>query len=145
MDDALRNAIEQGQRAGMRYRLEPPRLAPQGASGARLGHRPGSSLEFMDHRDYQPGDDIRRIDWAGYARSDRLVVRLYREEVSPHMDLLVDGSRSMNLSGTAKARAAVGLAAAMATAAANHNFTHALWWAGQAVRRIGQRGDEPVT
>jgi uncharacterized protein (DUF58 family) len=136
-------AIRQGQRAGARYRLEPPRLAPQGLAGARLGHRSGSSLEFMDHREYQPGDDIRRIDWAGYARSDRLIVKRYREEVSPHLDLLVDGSRSMKLAGSAKAAAALGLAAALATAAAEHHFTHTLWWAGQAVRRASQPGDQP--
>jgi uncharacterized protein (DUF58 family) len=145
MDALYRQALLDGERAGARYRLEPPRLAPQGASGARLGHRPGSSLEFMDHRDYQPGDDIRRIDWSGYARSDRLTVKLYREEVSPHLDLLVDGSRSMKLSGTSKAAAVLGLAGAMVAAAGNHNFTHALWWAGEAVRRIGGAGDRPAT
>lgn len=145
MDDADRQALFAGERSGVRYRLEPPRLAPLGTAGSRLGHRAGSSLEFMDHRDYQPGDDIRRIDWSGYARSDRLIVKLYREEVSPHMDLLVDGSRSMKLAGTAKAHATLGLAAALATAASNHSFTHALWWASEGVRRIGGPWDRPGT
>jgi len=145
MDATYRQALLAGERAGVRYRLEPPRLAPQGAAGARLGHRTGSSLEFMDHREYQPGDDIRRIDWSGYARSDRLIVKLYREEVSPHLDLLVDGSRSMNLAGSSKAQAALGLAGAIVAAASNHAFTHALWWAGDAVRRIGGPGDRPAT
>lgn len=145
MDDADRQALIEGERSGVRYRLEPPRLAPLGTAGARLGHRAGSSLEFMDHRDYQPGDDIRRIDWSGYARSDRLTVKLYREEVSPHMDLLVDGSRSMKLANSAKAHATLGLAAAMTTAASNHAFTHALWWASEGVRRIGGTSDRPTT
>lgn len=145
MNDADRQAIYDGERSGMRYRLEPPRLAPLGTAGSRLGHRSGSSLEFMDHREYQPGDDIRRIDWSGYARSDRLIVKLYREEVSPHMDLLVDGSRSMKLADSAKAHATLGLAAAMTTAASNHAFTHALWWASEGVRRIGGASDLPAT
>lgn len=145
MNDADRQALMAGQRIGMRYRLEPPRLAPLGSAGSRLGHRSGSSLEFMDHRDYQPGDDIRRIDWSGYARSDRLIVKLYREEVSPHLDLLVDGSRSMKLADSDKAHATLGLAAAMAEAASNHSFTHALWWASEGVRRIGGVSDRPAT
>lgn len=145
MDDHDRLALQEGERSGVRYRLQPPRLAPLGNAGSRLGHRAGSSLEFMDHREYQPGDDIRRIDWSGYARSDRLIVKLYREEVSPHMDLLVDGSRSMKLAGSAKAHATLGLAAALVTAAGNHSFTHALWWASEGVRRIGGPSDRPGT
>ena len=94
-----------GRQAGLRYALSLPRIAPTGLTGAQLGHRPGSSLEFMDHRDYQPGDDLRRIDWSAYARTDRLTVKLYREEVSPHLDIMLDGSRSMNLESTAKLQA----------------------------------------
>jgi hypothetical protein len=46
-----------------------------------------------------------------YARSDRLIVKLFREEVTPHLDLILDGSRSMNLADTAKAGAVARLAA----------------------------------
>ncbi len=42
-----------------------------------------------------PGDDPRRIDWFSSARTDRLIVRLYREEVSPFFDVIVDASASM--------------------------------------------------
>ncbi|MEJ0091561.1 MAG: hypothetical protein WDM80_17670 [Limisphaerales bacterium] len=51
--------------------------------------------------------------------TDRLTVKLYREEVTPHLDLILDGSRSMNLDGTAKASAVAKLSALLATAAAN--------------------------
>jgi len=84
-----------GERAGMRYALSVPHNAPFGTTGSQMANRPGSSLEFMDHREYQPGDDLRRIDWSAFARSDRLTVKLYREEVCPHLDVLIDGSRSM--------------------------------------------------
>ncbi|MCP4711656.1 MAG: DUF58 domain-containing protein, partial [Planctomycetes bacterium] len=53
-----------GQQAGARYSLVTPRNIPEGLTGAKMGNRPGSSLEFMDHREYQPGDDLRRIDWS---------------------------------------------------------------------------------
>ena len=76
---------------------------PRAPAGERLGGQGvGSSVEFMDFREYAPGDDLRRLDWAAYARTDRLVTRLYREEVTPHCDLLVDASASMDLPGTAQ-------------------------------------------
>ncbi len=132
MDEAARDALADGRRAGARYAVAGPRRAPAGLAGWDLANRPGSSLEFMDHRGYQPGDDLRRIDWAAYARSDRLSVKLYRQEVDPHVDVLLDGSRSMALAETAKARAALGLAAILATAAENAGYAHRLWLAGEA-------------
>jgi len=66
-----------------------------GRVGERLGAGTGSSLEFQDYRPYTPGDDLRHVDWAAYARSEVLAVRLYREEVAPRIDLVIDISRSM--------------------------------------------------
>jgi uncharacterized protein (DUF58 family) len=68
-----------------------------GRVGERLGSGTGSSLEFQDYRPYTPGDDLRHVDWAGYARSELLAVRLYREEVAPRIDLVLDISRSMGV------------------------------------------------
>ena len=52
----------------------------------------------MDFRDYVPGDDLRHVDWSAYARSDQLKVRLYREEIAPALDIVVDTSPSMAVS-----------------------------------------------
>ena len=131
MDNATHQYLLAGQRAGMMYALTPPPGAPVGLAGAQLANRPGSSLEFMDHREYQPGDDMRRIDWAAYARTDRLIVKLYRQEVNPHADILVDASLSMRLEATAKHEATVGLAALLAAAAGNAGFSHCLWMGRQ--------------
>ena len=79
----------------------------------------------MEHRDYQPGDDLRRMNWSAYARSDKLVVKVFRQEVCPHFDLVIDGSRSMMLEGTQKLRATLGLAAALACAAENSGYSPA--------------------
>ncbi len=76
-------------------RLALPRTPIGGRLGERLGSGTGSSLEFQDHRSYAPGDDLRHVDWAAYARSEVLAVRLYREEVAPRVDLVLDVSRSM--------------------------------------------------
>ena len=80
---------------GARYALRWAELPWRGAAGERLGKGVGSSLEFQERRAYVPGDDVRHLDWAAYARSDQLMVRLYREEILPRIDLVVDGSRSM--------------------------------------------------
>jgi uncharacterized protein (DUF58 family) len=55
----------------------------------------GSSAEFAQHREYISGDELRRIDWKVYARSDRLVVKEMIEETTLACHLLVDASESM--------------------------------------------------
>jgi len=82
-------------RAAAAFRLSIPRTPIGGRVGERLGSGTGSSLEFQDYRPYAPGDDLRHVDWAAYARSELLAVRLYREEVTPRIDLVLDVSRSM--------------------------------------------------
>jgi uncharacterized protein (DUF58 family) len=142
-NDECRSYLIEGERAGMRYALEPPRAASAALAGMRLGREAGASLEFRDHRDYQPGDDLRRIDWSAFARSDRLTVKLYREEISPHLDIVLDGSRSMAIEDTAKARAAIGLAAVFAVAAANAGYSHNVWLARARVEPVANGSNRP--
>jgi uncharacterized protein (DUF58 family) len=61
----------------------------------------GPSVEFRDYRDYQPGDDLRRVDWRLYARSDRLSVKRYEQETNARCYLLCDTSASMGYRGSA--------------------------------------------
>jgi uncharacterized protein (DUF58 family) len=143
VNEAFQQYLRAGERAGARYALAVPRQSALGATGLQLGARAGSSLEFRDHRDYQPGDDLRRIDWNAFARSDRLTLKLFREEINPHCDLVLDGSRSMNLRESAKAEAALGLAALLAVAAANAGFTHNVWLAGERCRPLTHGGARP--
>jgi uncharacterized protein (DUF58 family) len=55
----------------------------------------GFSVEFVQHREYVPGDDIRHIDWKGYGRSERYTIKQYEQETNFAAHLLVDASRSM--------------------------------------------------
>jgi uncharacterized protein (DUF58 family) len=55
----------------------------------------GFSVEFVQHREYVPGDDIRHIDWKSYGRSERYTIKQYEQETNFIAHLLVDGSRSM--------------------------------------------------
>lgn len=144
MSETFRQFLLAGERAGMRYALVVPRATASGSTGMQLGQRAGSSLEFREHRDYQPGDDLRRIDWNHFARSDKLTVKLYREEISPHLDIVLDGSRSMALAGSAKPQAAIGLSAALAVAAANAGYAHRAWLAREVCAPLANSENRPA-
>ena len=55
----------------------------------------GVSMEFAEHRAYMPGDDIRRIDWRLYARTDRFYIKQYEAETNADLAFLLDVSASM--------------------------------------------------
>lgn len=55
----------------------------------------GQSIEFLQHREYAPGDDLRRIDWKVWAKQDRLYVKQYEEETNLRATLVVDVSAGM--------------------------------------------------
>jgi len=80
----------------------------------RRTKKSGSGVEFADHRDYQPGDDFRYLDWNVYQRFERLLLRLYEEEEDLAIYLIVDASASMGFHGGQKLRYAKRLAAALA-------------------------------
>jgi uncharacterized protein (DUF58 family) len=56
----------------------------------------GQSVEFLQHREYARGDDLRRVDWKVWGRQDRLTVKEFEEETDLRLTLLVDGSASMD-------------------------------------------------
>ncbi|HWC45777.1 MAG TPA: DUF58 domain-containing protein [Casimicrobiaceae bacterium] len=70
-------------------------------SGLHRSPRKGFSVEFAEYRPYQPGDDLRYIDWKIAARSDRWVVRQYEEETNLRASIVLDVSKSMAWSGAA--------------------------------------------
>src|SRR5262245_43080494 len=59
----------------------------------------GFSVEFAEHRQYYPGDEIRHIDWRAVAKTDRYYVKEYEEETNLKAHLLVDASGSMAYKG----------------------------------------------
>jgi len=96
-----------------RFRPVLAHVPPRGAAGDRLARSSGSSLEFHDRRTYQPGDDVRHVDWRAVARTDQLVTRVWREEILARVELLVDVSRSVGLD-PAKAQLVTDLVALLA-------------------------------
>ena len=65
-------------------------------SGSHRSPYFGQSVEFVQHRGYLPGDDVRHIDWKVWARQDRLVIKQYEEDTNLRCCLLLDASESMS-------------------------------------------------
>lgn len=94
-----------------------PRIRPSsGLSGHYKSGKKGTSIEFSDIREYLPGDDIRRIDWNAYARTEKLFVKLFMDEREAHYHILLDMSRSMDIpqEKSVKARRIAGMLAWLA-------------------------------
>ena len=77
------------------FRLPLRQRVWRGGSGDFMGRGTGSSLDFQDHRAYAPGDDPRHINWQAYARTGQYSMKLFREEVRPLIDIVLDVSPSM--------------------------------------------------
>jgi uncharacterized protein (DUF58 family) len=99
---AFREVVE---RAAAGLALALPRGPQRGKVGEVRAASVGSSLELHDFRAYQPGDDLRQVDWNARARLGELVVRVRQDEVSPRVEVLLDASASMGLSPAKAARA----------------------------------------
>ncbi len=80
----------------------------------RRTKKSGSGVEFADHREYQPGDDFRYLDWNVYQRFDKLLLRLFEEEEDLAIYFIVDASGSMSFGDAKKLRYAKRVAAALA-------------------------------
>jgi uncharacterized protein (DUF58 family) len=85
-----------------------------------LGQGTGSSIDFQDQRPYLPGDDPRHINWQAYARTGAYTMKLYRQEVTPRVDVLFDATSSMFL-----------------TAAKASRTWELLYWCAESALRLG--------
>ena len=71
-------------------------------SGVHRSPFKGFSIEFAEHRQYTPGDEIRHIDWRAFGKTDRYYIKEYEEETNLKAYLLVDASGSMGFKGKGK-------------------------------------------
>ena len=67
--------------------------------GRHRSPRRGESTEFYDYKNYTPGDDLRRLDWKAFARTDRLFIRRFQHEADLSIHVIVDSSASMDFEG----------------------------------------------
>jgi uncharacterized protein (DUF58 family) len=68
-------------------------------SGRHRSKQLGGAAEFVDYREYAPGEDLRRLDWKVLARTQRPVVRLYQDETNLIATIVIDASGSMRFGG----------------------------------------------
>lgn len=101
----------------LRFRVRPARLSA--LAGAYHGARPGTGLTFAELRAYEPGDDVRHLDWNVTARQGKPYVRRYIEERTLTLRLIVDVSVSLQFEqeGATKADRAAQAAALLAATA----------------------------
>jgi len=85
-----------------------------GMQGNNRSRKYGHSVEFADYQRYQPGDDLRYIDWNLYARMDKLLIKLFQDESNLIIYILVDKSKSMDYGQPNKFEYALKVAAALA-------------------------------
>ena len=64
--------------------------------GQHRSMRKGSSMDFAQHRSYQPGDDLRRIDWRVFGRTDRFYVKEFEADTNASVIFALDSSASMD-------------------------------------------------
>lgn len=81
--------------------------------GKHLVSTYGQTVEFADYREYQLGDDIRRIDWNLYSRFEKYYLKLFTDERQMHVQIFLDCSASMGKDNPRKSAYAVAVAAAM--------------------------------
>jgi uncharacterized protein (DUF58 family) len=113
-----------------------PLLARTAMEGSVSGHHKsphrGSSVEFAEYRNYAPGDDIRRLDWRVFARSDRFYLKEFEAETNLRCYLVLDASASMKFGAAPGGKLAYAkrLAATLAYLAAHQGDAVGLWRAG---------------
>ncbi len=82
--------------------------------GDHLARKRGGSAEFLEHRPYAPGDDLRRLDWLAFARTGEPVMKLFRAEEDAVVRLVVDASASLDAGEPSKLLTAKKIAASVA-------------------------------
>jgi uncharacterized protein (DUF58 family) len=119
------------------------RVIVEGAlSGLHRAAVHGSSVEFAEHKEYSPGDELRHVDWKAYAKLDRYYVKQYEQESQLTVYLVLDASASMAF-GTAerlKSDVAEGVAQVVGRSATRHGGRLAVLTAGGAERTLPPRG-----
>jgi len=98
--------------------------------------RVARGIEPGGRRDYVAGDDVRQLDWAAYARLERLLVRVTEALPEPRLELLLDGSASMAAGDPAPVERAALAAAALAATALAREARVTIWWAGAPPARL---------
>ena len=138
MDAGLFDAAFLASLRGLRLCRRRARAADR--AGERSAGGRGGRVEFAGHRAYSPGDEIRSIDWAAYARTDRLFVKEREREAADRVVVALDGSASMAAFGKWTAARRLAAAAGMLALAGEARVDLVLLQEGTARRAAALRG-----
>ncbi len=111
--------------------------ARSGGGGEHVGKRRGGSAEFLEHRAYTAGDDLRRMDWLAFARTGEPVLKTFRTEEDVIVRLVIDASASLEAGTPTKLDTARRLAAAVGYMALAGSERAQVIVAGEGLSRIG--------
>ncbi|MCB9831308.1 MAG: DUF58 domain-containing protein [Planctomycetes bacterium] len=123
------------------------RLIVEGfVSGQHKSPYKGSSVEFREHREYVPGDDLRFIDWKVFAKSDRFYIKEYEEETNLKAYVVVDTSKSMAFAsdGISKLEYAKYVAAALCYLISQQQDANALVLWDRELKKFLPPGNNPL-
>jgi uncharacterized protein (DUF58 family) len=126
-----------------RFNLSLKKQSSEKLEGDQKSHETGSGMIFKDHKKYIPGDDIRRVDWKAYARTNELYVKRFEEERSVTVHVLVDRSSSMDYGDPNKYEYSAKLGAGIAylSAKTNDRFRFSLF--SETVSNMGSSRRDP--
>jgi uncharacterized protein (DUF58 family) len=99
-------------------RLRVRAIAEGVLTGLHRSPHHGQSVEFAEHKEYAPGDDVRRIDWKAYGKFDKFYVKRFEQETNLRAYLVVDSSGSMGYRGRPDALTKLEVASALAASLA---------------------------
>jgi uncharacterized protein (DUF58 family) len=104
----------------------------------------GSSIDFAEHRPYQPGDELRAIDWRAYARTDRLLIKRHHDDRQLPLALMIDTSGSMAYGQPSKETQARLIAAAIGLLALDQGDSVRVIIGEKHTQAIGAAGALPL-
>jgi len=117
-------------------------------SGMHRSHHHGHSVEFTEHREYAPGDDLRYVDWKVFGKTDKVYLKQFEAETNLVCTLLVDVSESMryqsNAAGLSKWEYCQCLAAALATIVLRQRDSVGLATFDEEVRTLVRESGNPA-
>ena len=112
--------------------------------GERRSLNRGTGMEFADYRAYEPGDDLRHVDWNIYARLDRLFIKLFHTDEDLPLVLLIDNSRSMEFGSPTKLTRAKQIAAALGYIALAHADSVTIYTCAERSRTNATTNDQQI-
>lgn len=126
------------------FQLALKKNASQINQGEQKSQRSGQGMIFKDHKEYIPGDDIRKIDWKAYARTKDFYVKRFEEERRLNVHILLDRSSSMDYGDPTKYEfaAKLGLGIAKMTLNTNDRYNFSVFSETLTSLSSGRRGSD---